>query len=127
MCTCDSIIAVRCWQFHCTDIPYPVGVSAKATADNTSIRVSWEWSHQDVPMCVNFVKLRYQPEGGSLMMYTVGNTTATTSAILPNLQCNTNYTIRVYAESGSNKAGNMSVPRMVSIPARGMCMQWHVP
>ena len=102
-------------------------MAAEATTDNTSISVSWQWSRQGVPMCVNLVKLHYQSEGRSQMMYTVGNTTATTSAILPNLQCNTNYTIRVYVESGSNKTGNMSVPRMVSIPARGMCMQWHVP
>jgi len=102
-------------------------VAAEATTDNTSIRVSWQWSRQGVLTCIDLVKLRYQSEGRFQMMYTVGNTTATTSAILPNLQCNTNYTIRVYAESGSNKTGNMSVPRMVSIPARGMCMQWHVP
>ena len=96
----------------------PVEVRAEATADNTSIRVSWQWSCQGV---LDLVRVHYQPEGGSLMMYTVDNTTAT-SATLPNLQCNTNYTIRVYAESGSNKTGNMSVPGMVSIPARGMCM-----
>ena len=36
------------------------------------------------------------------MMYTVGNTTAATSATLPNLQCNTAYTIWVYASGGSN-------------------------
>ena len=49
-------------------------------------------------MCVDFIRVDYQPEGGSLMMYTVSNTTAT-SATLPNLQCNTEYTIWVYARS----------------------------
>ena len=73
-------------------------------------------------MCVDLVRVNYQPEGGSLMMYTVGSTT-TTNVILPNLQCNTEYTVVVYVESGSNKTGNMSVPRMVSMAARGMWMQ----
>ena len=107
--------------FHFTVIPAPVMVIANITADNTNISVSWEWSRQGVPMCVDLVQVHYQPEGGSLMRYPVSNTTAT-SATLPNLQCNTNYTVWVYAESGSNKTGNMSVPRMVSIPPRGMCM-----
>ena len=104
------------------DIPAPVVEKPEVTADNTSIIVSWEWSHEGVPMCVDLVRVNYQPEGGSLMMYTVGSTT-TTNATLPNLQCNTEYTVAVYVESGSNKTGNMSVPRMVSMPARGMCMQ----
>ena len=52
------------------------------------------------------------------MMYTLDNTTAT-SANLPNLQCNTEYTVWVYVESGSNKTGKMSAHTMVSLPARG--------
>ena len=100
-------------------IPAPSEVRAEITADNTSIKVSWQWSPNGVPMCVDLVQVRYQPEGGSEMMYTVSNTTAT-SATLPNLQCDTEYTIWVYVESGSNKTGNMSVSRMISIPARGM-------
>ena len=100
---------------HCTDIPTPVRVRVEVTADNTSIRVSWEWSLQGVPMCIDRVKVRYQPEGGSLMMYTVDNTTVT-SATLSNLQCNTKYTIWVYAE---DRTGKTSLPRMVSLPARG--------
>ena len=88
---------------------------AEVTADNTCIRVSWEWSCQGV---LDLVRVHYQPEGGSLMMYTVDNTTAT-SATLPNLQCNTKYTIWVYVASASHMTGNMSVPRMVSLPARG--------
>ena len=52
------------------------------------------------------------------MMYTVDNTTAT-SATLPNLQCNTKYTVWVYVASGSHMTGNMSTPRMVSLPAKG--------
>ena len=63
--------------------------SESYTADHTTIRVSWQWSCQGV---LELVRVHYQPEGGSLMMYTVGNTTAT-STILPNLQCNTIYTV----------------------------------
>ena len=83
----------------CTDIPTPVAVRAEVTADNTSIRVSWQWGSQGLLTCVDLVRVHYQPEGGSLMMYTVNNTTAT-SALLPNLQCNTEYTILVYAKGG---------------------------
>ena len=97
------------------DIPIPVRVRAEATRDNTSIRVSWEWSCQGV---LDLVRVHYQPEGGSLMMYTVNDTTAT-SATLPNLQCNTKYIIWVYyVQSGMVRT---SVSRMVSQPARGMC------
>ena len=70
-------------------------------------------------MCVNLVRVHYQPEGGSPMMYTVDNTTAT-SATLANLQCNTKYTVWVYVASGrSHVTGNTSAPRMVYLPARG--------
>ena len=114
-------ITWKCSLCHCTDIPAPVRVRAEVTADNTSIRVSWQWeSRQSLLMCVDLVRVHYQPEGGSLMMYTVGNTTTVTSATLPNLWCNTNYTIWVYVESGSNQTGNTSNPLRVSLPARGM-------
>ena len=103
------------------DTPVPVGVRAEVTADNMSIRVSWQWSRKGVLMCVDLVRVHYQPEGGSLMMYTVDNTTAT-SATLPNLQCNTKYTILIYYQSGTGHAGHTSVPRVVPLPARGMCM-----
>ena len=103
-----------------TDILAPVGVRAEATADNTSIRVSWEWSPQGVLTCVDYVTVHYQPEGGSLMMYTVGNTTAT-SAILSNLLCNTKYTIWVHARGGLNDTRSVSI--LASLPARGiMCV-----
>ena len=92
---------------------------AEITADNISIRVTWEWSCQGVPMYINRVRVHYQPEGGSLMMYTVNNTTAT-SATLPNLLCNTKYNIWVYSEGG--QMNTTSAPRMVSLPARGMHM-----
>ena len=106
------------WPFsYCTDTCLPVGVRAEVTADNESIRVSWKWSHQGVSMCVDFIRVDYQPEGGSLMMYTVGNTTAT-SANLPNLQCNTEYTIWVYARS--DQIDSRSTPRVVSLQPRGM-------
>ena len=97
-------------------IPVPVGVRAEVTADNTSIRVSWEWL---CPGVLDLVRVHYKPVGGSLMMYTVDNTTAT-SATLTNLQCNTKYTIWIYfVQSGMVKT---SVSRMVSLPAKGMCM-----
>ena len=106
------------WPFsYYTDTCLPVGVRAEATADNASIRVSWEWSHHGVSLCVDFIRVDYQPEGDSLMMYTVDNTTAT-SATLSNLQCNTEYTISVYATSG--QIDTRSAPRMVTLPLRGM-------
>ena len=67
-------------------------------------------------MCVDLVGVLYQPEGGSLMRDTVGNTTVT-SATLHNLQCNTEYTISIYVEGG--QTGKRSVSRRVSLPARG--------
>ena len=114
MHTCDFAVTVSI-----IDIPAPVGVRAEVTAGNRSIRVSWEWSPQGVPMCVDLVRVDYQPEGGSLMMHTVDNTTAT-SATLLNLQCNTKYTIWVRAKGG--QINRTSTPRMVSLPARGMYM-----
>ena len=94
---------------------------AEATADNTSITVSWEW----LPVCIDLVRVDYQPVEGSLMMYAVDNTTAT-SATLPNLQCNTKFTIWVYVESGSNSTSNISSPRLVVLPARGTYMSWNI-
>ena len=89
---------------------------AEVTADNTSIRVLWEWSRQGLLMCLDSVRVDYQPEGGSLMMYTVDNATAT-SATLSNLQCNTQYFIIVRARGGVLiKSRTASV---VSVPARG--------
>ena len=98
-----------CFDCHCTDAPVPVEVRAEATA--ASIRVSWQWSRRGVPMCVNLVRVDYQPEGGSWMMYTVG-TTAITSATLPNLQCNTKYTISIHARG--NLSDTRSDPIMFS-------------
>ena len=88
----DSII----YGYVITDLPIPSGVEAEVTADNTSIRVSWEWSCQSVP---DLLRVDYQPEGSSRIMHTVGNTAAT-SATLTNLQCNTIYTIWVHASGG---------------------------
>ena len=90
----------------------------EVTADNTTIRVSWEWSRQGVLMCVDHVRVHYLPEGGFLMVYTVGSTTAT-SATLPNLQCNTEYTIWVHASGG--QTGKRSVSRTAFLP--GMYVQ----
>ena len=103
-----------------TDIPTPFGVRAEVTADNTSIRVSWQWSHQGVPMCVGNVSVHYQPEGRSPMSYTAGSTTTTTSATLLNLHCNTKYTIWVHAYSvRDGHTGMRSVSRMFFLPASG--------
>ena len=109
----------RGWSFfNVTDIPHLFGLRAEVTADNTSIRVSWRWSHDGLPICVDNVTVHYQPEGSSQMMYTV-DTTAT-SATLPNLQCNTKYTIWVYVEGG--QIAETSDLSMVSLPARGKCI-----
>ena len=94
-----------------TDTPTPVRVRAVAIAGNTSINVSWDW--QGVPKCANNVRVDYQPERSSLMRYTVGNTTAITSAILPKLLCNTEYTIWVHASDRNNTT-------RAFMPARGM-------
>ena len=68
-------------------------------------------------MCVDLVRVDYQPEGGSLMMYTVDNTTAT-SATLPNLQCNTKYSISVYVRGGMNDTRSGHI--VASLSARGI-------
>ena len=102
-----------------TDVPGPFIVRAEVTADNTSIRVSWEWSCQGIPMYINLVRVDYQSKGGSLMMHAVGSTRAT-NATLPNLQCDKEYIVKVYAEGG--QMNRTSTPRMVSLPARGMYM-----
>ena len=76
-----------------TDVPGPFIVRAEVTADNTSIRVSWKWLCQGMPMYINHIGVDYQPEGGSLMMYTVNNTTqqpvppCTTSSATQSILC----------------------------------------
>ena len=50
------------------------------------------------------------------MRRTIDNTTAT-SVTLPNLQCNTEYTIWVYARGG--QIDKRSALKTVSLPARG--------
>ena len=92
-------------------------MTVEATADNTSIQMFWEWPRQSVLLCFDSVRVEYQPEGGSLMMYTVDSATAT-SATLSNLLCNTQYTISVVAEGGMT--GTRSVITVVSLPARGI-------
>ena len=104
------------YTHYCTDVPTPVGVRAEVTPDNTSIRVSWEWHILSMSICVDLIRVHYlQPWRGS---HTVGNSTATTSAILPNLQCDTEYTIWVNASGGRISEKSSSV--MVYLPARGM-------
>ena len=99
----------------CTDIPTPVGVRAEVTADNTSIKMSWGWQSHNASICVNQIIVYYS---GLQMMYTVGNSTAATSGTLPNLQCNTNYTIRLEARGG--RINKWSQPVIVYLPAKGM-------
>ena len=109
----------RGWSFfNVTEIPHLIGLRGEVTADNTSIRVSWQWSQHGLPMCVNLVRVDYQPKEGSLMSYTMGSTT--TSATLPTLQCNVEYSVWVYVVGG--QTGSTSGPSMVSLPARGKCM-----
>ena len=91
---------------------------AEATADNTSISVLWEWSRQGLLLCLDSVRVYYQPEGGSWMIYTMDSATAT-SATLSNLQCNTQYSISVYAEWGG-RFGTRSTFRVVTLPTRGI-------
>ena len=106
----------RGWSFfNVTDIPHLFGLRPEVTADNTSIRVSWQWSRDGLPICVDMVTVHYQPEGSSPMMYTAGSTA--TSATLPNLHCNTKYTIWVYVVGG--QIGKTSASRMSFLPARG--------
>ena len=45
-------------------IPFEVRVEA---TDNTSTRVSWEWSPQFVSGCVDLIRVGYQHDGGSLV------------------------------------------------------------
>ena len=52
-------------------------------------------------------------------MYTVDNTTAT-STTLPNLQCNTKYTVWVHVRN--SQINKTSAPEKVYLPARGMYM-----
>ena len=118
-----TYLCVQSESDHISDIPTPVGVRAEVTVDNASIRVSWQWSRLGVLTCVDLVTVRYQPDRGSLMRYTVDNTTSVTSSNLSNLQCNTEYAIWVYARGGPTS--KTSIPRMVSLPARGMCMLYH--
>ena len=70
-------------------------------------------------MCLDSVGVDYQPEGGSLMTYTVDSATAT-SATLSNLPCNTQYTISVHARGSRTRT--KSLTRVVSLPARGILL-----
>ena len=113
-CDCNHTNLMVVMPLH-SNYAIPVGVRAEVTTGNTIIRVSWQWSCQGV---LDFVRVDYQPEGGSLMMYTVNNTTVT-SVTLSNLQCNTTeYTVWVYARSGQIK--RTSSPSKVSLHTRGM-------
>ena len=100
--------------------PVLFGVRAEVTSDNTSIIVSWKWSCQGV---INLVTVNYQPERGSLMMYTVNNIAAT-NATLPNLLCDTEYTVWVHARGG--QINRTSAPRTISLPARGILYNMYI-
>ena len=108
-----------------TDIRIPNLLRAEVTADNTSFRVLWEWSHQDVLMCLDSARVDYQPDGGSLMVYTVDSATAT-SATLSNLTCNAQYSISIYAEGVHAGNGRRSATRVtVCLPSRGNVRSSH--
>ena len=127
MNVCIYLATLTLWYltWHFTDIPTPVGVRAEVTADNTSIRVLWEWSRQGVLMCLESIRVDYQPEGGSLMMYTVDSATAT-SATLSNLTCNAQYSISIYAEGVHAGNGRRSATRVtVCLPSRGNVRSSH--
>jgi len=109
-------LKLHCILCHFTDISTPVRVRGEVTADNTSIGVLWEWSRQDLLLCLDSIRVDYRPEGGSPMMYTVDNATAT-SATLSNLQCNTQYFITVHARGGVLTKSSTTL--VVSVPARG--------
>ena len=99
----------------CTDTPIPVVVRAEVTADNTSIRVSWQWQSLNASICVDLVQVYYLPVEGPR---TVGNSTATTSATLPNLQCDTHYTI--WVKAWGDRISKESQHVMVYMPTTGM-------
>ena len=100
---------------YCTDTPTPAGVRAELTADNTSVSVSWQWQSQNASICVDLVQIYYLPVKDPR---TVGNSTATTSATLPNLQCDTHYTI--WVKAWGDRISKESQHVMVYLPARGM-------
>ena len=108
--------------YHFADIPAPVRVKAITTADNTSIRVLWEWTRQGLLelTCVASVIIHYRPERHPLVMYTVDSATAT-SATLSNLQCNTQYFISVCTRGGV--ISSCSSITVTSLPARGTALQ----
>ena len=70
-------------------------------------------------MCVNVVRVHYQPKGGSLMVYMAGSATTVTSATLPNLQCDTQYTIWINASGGQTKQSSDVSKMVYYLPARG--------
>ena len=107
-----------CLRFATSVPPTPTEVTAQVKNINiSSVRVAWRWTSSDqAPDCFNTTSVTYRPEGGGELSLQLSNPAAT-KATLTDLQCNTNYTISVHASSGSNDA--MSVPRTVSLPARG--------
>ena len=70
-------------NMYITDIQHAVLMRAEVTADNTSVRVLCKWSHQDLLMCFESVRVDYQPEGDSLMMHTVDSATANSATKYP--------------------------------------------
>ena len=47
------------YTHYCTDVPTPVRVRAEVTADNTSIRVSWQWRILNMSICVDLIRVYY--------------------------------------------------------------------
>ena len=82
--------------------PTPTGVTAQFT-NASSVRVAWRWtSSGPAPNCFNTTTVTYRPEGGGESSLQLSDPAAT-EAILTDLQCNTNYTIRVVATAGAHR------------------------
>ena len=87
------------------------------TTNVSTVRVTWQWTSSDqAPYCFNTTTVTYHPAGGGESFQQLSDPAATETT-LTDLQCNTNYTISVHTSSGSNDA--RSIPRTVSLPARG--------
>ena len=87
---------------------------AEVTADNTSIRVSWQWSCRGE---LDIVMVDYQPEGGDEASLQLSDPAAT-EATLTGLKNNRCYTITVVATAGEHR--RESVARTVYLPLQGI-------
>ena len=117
MITCTA----HCYLYPCTTPAPPTPTEVTAWFMNTSsVRVAWRWtSSGPAPNCFNITRVTYRPEGGDESSLQLSDPAAT-AATLTDLQCNTRYTITVVATAGVHRRENMSIPKMVFVPPRGM-------